>query len=303
MSALNRARLGRGDFESMVSDLAKETSNRLGLEWINEGTGDWAADVAGQSEFGPKLIYNGPESVFSTCQDIVRWPSYVFDVNGYYATLGVPWWATKKEIVAAYIDKVGVLQDEGDRVRLTYIFKVLQDPERRAKYDAVPLGAIFNDPFVQESIRLHDAWEASQKLLKGEVTFDELMDMQTALDEDDADVDDDVLNRSRQDGLTAQNQMIGGGQWRWSYYTLDSQCDDHAVLSRWQALLVRYISRKKKGVRIAVGFIGVGVTPSLYEVHEVGKHTVVFISDKSVPTRRLAKKAASAVVKHIKARG
>ena len=300
MSRGNQARLGRVDFDAMVSDLAKETSERLGLDWINDGTGEWAADVAGHSEFGPKLIYNGSEAVFSTCQDIERWPKVVWDVNGYYAALGVPWWADRRALINAYRERVGILQNTGDQVRLTYIFKLLLDPERRAKYDGTPLGMTFVDPFVQEAIRIQDAWDASQKLLKGEVTFDELADMQAQMAEDEA-LDEMILERSREEGMTRQNQMVGGGQWRWSYYVLNSSADDHGVLARWQALLVRYLGRRRKGVRIAVGFVGVTATP--YEVHAVGNRTVVFINDQTKPTRRLAKQAASAVVKHIRATG
>lgn len=291
-----RARLTQVDFDSMVSGLAGQQSQRLDLGWVNPEDSTWANEL--RSDFGPKLVANGSSAVFSTCQDIERWPTIVWDVNGYYSALGVRPGASKKEITQAYLDRVGLLQDDGDRVRLTYIYKVMLDPERRTKYDGAPLGSVFNDPFVAEAIRLSDAWETSQKLLRGEVSFDELMDMQEALDADAQAVEDDFLARSRETGLTAQNAMIGGGQWMWSYYVLDSTCDDHQRLARWQALLVRYLSRKRKGIHIAVGFVG--GTESSYEVHAVGFRTVVFLNDKNRPTRRQAKQAAATVVKHIK---
>lgn len=300
MTARNRARLTATDFDSLVADLNKEQSDRLGLGWAeSEGGHNPWEDVDPNL---PRMVYNGPESEFTATMEIERWPTIVYDTNGYYAALGVSFKATDAQLIAAYTRIAGFNQENDPSGRLTYILKTLLDDKERAKYDATPLGKFKVDRFIEEQMMIADKWEASQAMARGDVTFDELMDYQQALaglDDEGGEVDDEALARSRDRAATSRHEIEGGGQWRWSYFLLRSTCDDHSRLARWQALLVRYISRKRKGVRVAIGFVG--ETESPFEVKAVGSRTVVFLNDGIKPSRRLAKQATSAVVKHIRA--
>lgn len=84
----------------------------------------------------------GNQQWFSTSTDLVKVPQVVWDVNGYYKSLGVPCDASRSEIRSAYQRCRGQ-----ESAWLTMVVKTLLGPER-LDYDSVPLGQLYVDEVV-----------------------------------------------------------------------------------------------------------------------------------------------------------
>ena len=95
----------------------------------------------------PRAIKLG-EMDFSTSRVLSRWPLIVWDVNGYYRDLGIPTWATKKEIKEAYQALSG-----DQSVRLTYVTKQLLNDAIRRAYDACRPSSRFFDKYEADFVR------------------------------------------------------------------------------------------------------------------------------------------------------
>lgn len=86
--------------------------------------------------------------VRSTCLEVERWPTVVWDVNGYYRALGVSFRATRKQLMQAYNDRDG----QSSRY-LTYVLSQLLNPAVRRRYDAAAMHGIFMDRYVEETLK------------------------------------------------------------------------------------------------------------------------------------------------------
>lgn len=229
----------------------------------------------------PRLVGAGP-CEFATTTDVERFPVFVWDVNRYYADLGVPVRATKREIRERY-----QAIDGHESPRLTFIVKQLLDDGVRARYDAVPYGSVFFDAEIERAVKKRIIEEAAAARAAGE--------------DDDAFEEID-LSDSRGKAFSMLDPDAGNGQdalrrWGWSYYLWRSENPEQWRLREWQELLVAALARRRKNTRLAVGFVG-GTAPP-FGVYTVGYRLVVFLHEDESPTEALAHAAASRVVDHL----
>lgn len=210
----------------------------------------------------PHLAVRGRSAAFSTCLAVEPFPSFIWDVNGYYAALGVSPWATRREIREAYQAKEGWTD-----VRLTHIVRQLLNEKIRADYDAVPLGSTFFDRFVEETVRREMEREAFN-----ERAFDP--DAETEPIDLDA-----SLNKAFQvvDTASGREQYAETG---WGYYLWASNCRDVERLARWRHYLAETIGREGRIIQIAVGFMS---TPGC-SVEEVDGQVVAFLGQDDDPS-------------------
>lgn len=191
----------------------------------------------------------------STSVAVERWPSIVWDPNGYYRELGVLPQATRRELREAY-QALGGQHSQ----RLTYIMHQLLDPEVRAAYDATPSGSMFLDDYLAEELRRRSAREIShrrgQALARGDIMSEEPLEV----------VDwDDVIGQT--DGLPPEQ---GPGEhhaskptWGYSYLRIDDARMDSDLARRWQYELVVALGPSRGATNLIVGLHG-GVAPDTY---------------------------------------
>lgn len=236
------------------------------------------------------LATMGPDVVStSTCLvPVASMP--VWDVNGYYRTLGIGWpyRPTKGELGRAYQARHG---DRSDYA--TYALLQLLDPETRARYDARPLGPPMDDRYRwEELLRLASAWAAAQSLASGERVTPK--DFFGGLDPSQV---EELVDTDRQGAAGADAGERRSGRepefaWPYAYYHWGSRKRDDRVLARWQELLVTAFSRQALVIPLAVGYVGdipgeavrvryrrQGI-PDLIEI--------LFLHEDSLPTRGLA---------------
>jgi hypothetical protein len=249
-------------------------------EWVAERSPAYVAD---QERPKPRAIEAGPME-FSTSVGLQPWPVVVWDVNAYYAELGVSWRATRTQIREAY-QRLG-----GDRSdRLTYIVKQLLDPAVRANYDATQPGSVFFDRYIAEYVKAQML--ADQVADHGRIlTFDD----QIAADLNAIDLTK-FMNRPF-DMVPPEMQNVGT-RWRWGYYLWTSDTYDTDRLRQWQELLVSALAGKGVILNLSVGLVGGSLEPM--RVEAVGYRVVVFLGDDELPTLQLAQAAADRVVKTV----
>lgn len=220
----------------------------------------------------PYLIGRG-EPEFSTCLDLEKPYVFVWDVNGYYAALGIPTDATRLQIREAYQRLEGWNSD-----RLTYIVKQLLDSETRRKYDAAPLGSVLVDYWVSSAMRR----ALAQKNIS--MMGDGLLSYEAIYGGDGCDVED-VVDKdpwSGQDGAElrlARMRKEGPG---WSYYlwaTIWNAPEVADVLDWWRNILAVEIGTRKRNLRLAVGLFGDPDFQEQWKIHRVGSRTVAFLGD------------------------
>jgi len=218
----------------------------------------------------PQLVRTGTSPEFSTCKSLQSWPAYCFDVNAYYAELGVHWQATNKQIKEAY------LRMHGERsVRLTYIVQQLLDSGIRRLYDAVQLGSVFFDKYVAEYVRT----QMNQDEFRN---YGRIRGFEERIDEGDESLDlGDFINREFALDKTGRDEVTSY-RWPYSYYQLRTSVTDPVKLRAWQILLLSIWPRSEL---LCVGLID-GDAPA--ELHYIGYRTVAFINVNTLPTQHLA---------------
>lgn len=223
----------------------------------------------------PHLRGHGP-ATFSTSLGLMIPFRMVWDVNGYYRELGVPFDATRRQIKEAYQEKCGWASP-----RLTYILKQLLDPEVRARYDATPLGAVFMDYYVETSLREARARVVSDLRREG------LIEVAEMVEEMDDDQELDIASSGD------ENDRSHPEVWPWSYYLWESECTDTERLRRWQEHLISALGQRKEIRELSIGFQGESKRP--WHVRTVGYRTVVFLNDGVQPTEDLAHEASRVI--------
>ena len=181
------------------------------------------------------MRYGRRPTVASTSQTLERWPSVVWDVNGYYASLGVHWWASRQQLRDAYVK-----MDGPNNFRLTYILKVLLDAELRAAYDSCPFGSFFFDLFLSEQVKRQRL--DSQRNDHGHTLSEE--EIQRLKDEGllDEGVSTDDLMYTTVDAETGESSRDGyrpSMDWDWGHYVWGVSDWNDEVLQTWQRLLVQ----------------------------------------------------------------
>lgn len=233
------------------------------------------------TETRPRLVGDG-EVDFSTCLDLERPYVFVWDVNGYYAALGISTDASRLQIREAYQRLEG-----WNSFRLTYIVKQLLDPEQREVYDKIPLGSIFVDYWVDTALRRAAAKKNISLMASGEATYEKIyggpgFDAKDVVDKD---------SWSGQYGDLHIVDQPGKEDYGWSYYLWDT--DDRSevaqILDWWRNLLSVEVGTRNGKLRLAVGLFGDPDFQEQWKVHWVGYRTVVFLGDH--PMDLLASKA------------
>jgi len=207
---------------------------------------------------------------------------FIWDVNGYYASLGVSPRAGRAQIRDAYQRRKGWADE-----RLTYIIKILLDRDRRAAYDACQLGSVFFDAYVAACVKRRieqELMDSGVSVAAGEDDLDLAHLWERAFTLVDRSVDQAEVDRGP-----------GGDQdgwcWGWYEWQVHSDFPRENGLARWQELLLRAFSQKGDSRSIAVGLMGRHMIHPV-EVIEVGNHIVVFLRDGEKPNVGLAIKAA-----------
>ncbi len=207
----------------------------------------------------PVLVGVGPVEA-ATTQAVEAWPSVIWDTNCFYKDMGVGVHASRTEIRRAYQEKGGE-----DNVRLTMIAGVLLNPARRLAYDLTPLGRLFFDDEIEEAIRIRAATEAAGVRAEG------------------GEVDSAALN----DHIDSLRQPVDSlelpeytDRYPWSYYLLNTECNDVALLSLWRDTITTALWQQyplDRPQRLAIGFVGGGEEEFRFD--RVGYRMVCLIPD------------------------
>jgi hypothetical protein len=255
------------------------TTTRAGVCSRCGGQAVWLLD-ASMNE--PRLAYRGQSETFSTNAAIEPFPTWIWDVNGYYREMGVHPRASRVEIREAYMANGGQSSD-----RLTYIAKQLLDSEIRSAYDSVPFGSLFMDRYLLEVVENREKQAKADAIARGEIDPD-------ADDDDDGFDLTEALNKAVS---VLDNDHSGGKDDRtraslWGYFLWRSSSMDHTKLARWRTMLAA--ASWERGAVTSLG-VGHSTGPDPWVVHPVGETLVVFIHQDHDPTEAMAHAAVSSI--------
>lgn len=241
----------------------------------------------------PLRTGSGP-STRSTCLQVERWPSIVWDVNGYYHALGVGFRATRKQLLRAYTQLNGQ-----ENAYLTYIFKQLLDEDVRREYDACPLGSVYIDQYVMETLKQR-ARDAAKYMshLGHMVTPEEVLEdwgfkvvdegdlpaeMDNAQVEDTSEVDTPKETGEDEHARQAEEPE----EWPYSYYVWKLRHRENVparngrAMRLWQEAIVKAAQKRGVSIAFAVGVMGGQSESSRLMTMSVDGATVVFISTEA----------------------
>jgi hypothetical protein len=236
--------------------------------------GALATDVYQGEINEPQVARYGP-FVFSTSLDLDIRNRVIYDTNGYYRDLGVDPHATRAEIRDRFTDIDG-WSDE----HLTYIARVLLNDDRRDVYDSTPLGDLYFDKYMAQSIE-------DEILASGQAVM---------ADPDDPEYDDaksikkDLRSREDRhasagpvdkDSLSDQTAKVP----TWGYYTWRTfKPDFHGVLAEWRLQVA--LALRDRGVQtsadLSVGFVQDRDAP--WAIRPIGHRLVIFLATSERPT-------------------
>jgi hypothetical protein len=231
-----------------------------------------------------KPINPGGEDVFraswgetdmSTSLELALPQAIIWDVNGYYRSLGFgrPYRPTKKELRLAY-------QRNGrDDRYLTYVMKQLVNKRIRKDYDESPLGSRFRDIYVIQ--------EEHEKLIKVAQEMSEEECRLVTVKE----VEERLGDPLKRDLPELNKEVQYDYHWDWGYYLLRSRKPEVENLIEWQQLLARAFTEAGLVRTIAIGYIG--NTKEEVVVQEFEGRTVIFLNESSIPNPGLAKRAVA----------
>lgn len=212
------------------------------------------------------------------------------DVNGYYAALGVPATATRRELTEAYRERGGP-----DSAWLTHCFQQLHNRQTRAIYDARPPGRPLVDHYVVDAFRrqasLHVAAQnartgsalTAQDILKS-LGIEGGEPSPASLDSARPDRFDDVEGKDRQP--SPQSKVTP------AYLLLDCSCHDIDRLLQWQVGVGIALSQLGFTRHFAVGFHATSEQP--YLVMDLGGTPALFLHQARDVTEELIAAAATA---------
>lgn len=249
----------------------------------------------------PRRIGNGPP-VCSTSQVMVSArPSFAWDVNGWYAKVGVPFPyvnATSGVLSRAYVATGGQASAQA-----TYYLKRLLDKAVRGLYDTYDLGVQFlDDEYVQEALKRKASAEAARRSKDGSYTKAEAVMDEWGYKIDPEDTDGlDTDKPDMLDGVTPEeDSRYDPIEWVYSYWlwqTAHRYETSTTKLEEWQRLLVSVIARRGHRIEFAVGRSG--KTPHPYTIGQFDGYWVVFLHENEEPTEDLAARAADALLDQI----
>jgi hypothetical protein len=202
---------------------------------------------------------------------------FVWDVNGYYAALGVDPKASRKELREAY-----QALDGQASAYLTYVFKQLLDPEVRAAYDRSPLGCPYMDEYQENDLKRRAAQEAGRRSGKGKTTTPKTVLGEWGYTLDDSEERVDTVSSDREDRSRKAEPL------RYSYYgwRTSSFLPDTEQLQEWQRLLTAAAALLRVAPQISFGVTGSSDQP--YILQEVRGQQVIFFPEGEEPTEEVA---------------
>ncbi len=235
------------------------------------------SDAAAQFRKESQDIYTKPHPVktgpmeFSTSKTLSKWPMIIWDVNGYYASLGVSPFATKREIKEAY-----QLLNGHESDRLTYIVKQLLDSSIRRAYDACQPNSRFFDKYEMEFVRrtmIEDhrkkhgrSLDINEQASSGEVPLNLEQFLNAEID----------LDRG-------MNSGYDDNRFRWGFYLWRAAEYDFEKLKEWQRCLC---IASTDAVNLSLGLMGGVEEPT--RMVRVGFYQVAFLNINVDPSIQLA---------------
>jgi hypothetical protein len=242
-------------------------------------TGDLWENLAAYNEEGPnapdytaeevEAMYLRPVAVpagpyeFATGQELEPWPTIVWDVNGYYAELGVTHQATRAELKAAYQARSG-----WGSARLTYILRQLLDPEIRAAYDSSRPGSVFFDEYIARWF--HDQSLADSIKEEGRLLT---LDERIAKGQEELDLSQYLNKPYDLDKPLGDEVPLA---WRWGYYLYGAFSHDHELLNKWQNSLLT--AKSLKPDKLCVGLLAAS-DPAPVRLVLIGLRLVAFVRE------------------------
>jgi len=218
----------------------------------------------------------------SSCLELLPFRPVIWDVNGYYAELGVDSRATRRQLMRAYNALDGQRSE-----RLTYVLRQLLDTDVRRDYDAALPGEPFIDRYVEEEMRKRAAAESGRRASHGEhVSAEEILDDwgYVLLNDDES----TELERLDSPPETDEDRPYQES-WGYSYYLWKTWDLDTPQLRAWQSLLVKELSARGCSVRFAVGMTA--HTEGGFELYEEDGDFIFFLEIAFTPTEEMAAEA------------
>lgn len=250
--------------------------------WLSPDVEEKVADVPERDGLkfpNPTRFGRGPD-VWSACTDVAVRVKLCWDVNGYYAALGVSPQATRRQLREAY-----QALDGQNSPYLTYAFKQLLNPETRDAYDASPLGQPFLDAYTQLAMKRRAKAEAHRRSAVGEfITAEEVIDeWGYALRDEEEGVD--TVSPAGQDLPRKADRL------EYSYYGWKTAkfLMDEGPLQQWQGLLSTAATQLGIAPKLSFGITGMSDHP--YILEQVGDRVVIFFPEGEEPTEAVACKA------------
>lgn len=233
----------------------------------------------------PTLTKGGFGPIEATsCTALTVSPLVIWDVNGYYRSLGVHSRATRAELRIAFHEV-----DGGNSEYLTYVLQQLLDPEVRAEYDRLPLGELLIDKFVSAAIK-RSAYEEAKRRAGG-TAFAEA-DVQKVMGERGF----DLAPEKPEPTVRGDSYSEPVDEWRWSYYMDRVVCHDVERLALWQSMLITSLSSLGVVRRFAVGFTEQHDTSTKsFTRTENGGIVVAYLGALTQPTQVLADALANTI--------
>lgn len=214
----------------------------------------------------PVAVPAGPYE-FATAQELQPWPAIVWDVNGYYAELGVPYNATRAQLKEAYQARGG-----WGSARLTYILRQLLDTEIRAAYDSSRPGSVFFDEYIAR-------WFHEQSLRDSIVEEGRLLTLDERIEKGQEELDLSKYMNKPYDLDKALPDEVPLA-WRWGYYLYGAYAHNIELLNKWQSLLLTAKSLKPN--KLCVGLLSASDTRPVRLVL-IGLRLVAFVREDIEP--------------------
>jgi hypothetical protein len=228
----------------------------------------------------------------STCTDLVITPEVIWDVNGYYRALGIPFPhrpVTRRTLGAAHRAAGGL----DDRWK-TYCLNQLLDAAVRQVYDWMPLGEPYMDSYWDEWLHKQAKIELGRRIAAGEIEAEDAEDggADRVLEEwgiEMAEKPDPqaASTPSPPRPPTTVDLTWSYYLWRCSYSGTSSILDR---LDAWRSLLVEAFRDLGLRLKFRVGFLG--KEPHPWMRIEWDGHLVFFLNKEQVPTTEYAAQAA-----------
>jgi hypothetical protein len=233
----------------------------------------------------------GPETCSSDMR-LVPLPEIIWDVNGWYRELQVPYDATRRQLKVAYLRHGGPLSH-----RKTYVLRQLLQPATRRQYDLCPLGSLFmQDEAVIAMLKRKAAEMASRMTAAGDArTADDVLE-EMGFERVPTPDSDEGRARAEQMALEAARspQEPAEQPWRYAWFRYDADSAED-VMAAWQHQVVHVLAARRMRARIAVGTFA-GPDPSTAIWHE--GRTIFFLREGDAPTRHAAEMAVRRALDH-----